>query len=84
MPQFREGTSISIAWVLRAGLWDCLSGLHKWPHGFDKDQDWLPQAAQVIRGGMAEHARIARSQGIPPEEHIRRIVTNAGRVHSLL
>ena len=73
-----QGRSTSAPWLLRAGLLDCLSRLHKWPHGLGKKQEWLTQATQAVRDIMAQHVRDARNQGITPEERVRRALSFPG------
>ena len=58
--------------MVHAGLLDCLAGLHEWPHGFDKDQEWLSQATQVFCDITAQHVRDAQSQGTPIREHLHK------------
>ena len=73
-----------VPWMLLAGMVDCLIQLHKWPHGLDGNlEKWLPQATQVITGIMDKHARVARNQGISPQEHVRKLLDFPGCVHAL-
>ena len=74
-----EGGNMYKSCVLCPGLVDCLTGLHKWPHGLDaKEEKWLPQATQVTRDIMEKHARDARNRGISPHEHVRKILDAPG------
>ena len=64
--------------MLLTGLLECLTRLHEWQHGLDKEKEWLPQATQVIRDIMAQHARDARTRGITPEEHVCKVIAVPG------
>ncbi|CAL5227138.1 g10049 [Coccomyxa viridis] len=64
--------------VLFYGMLECLSRLHRWPHGLDKGAKWLTQATQLVRNITAQLARDAGRLGRRPERHIHIVLTVPG------
>ncbi|CAL5223135.1 g5600 [Coccomyxa viridis] len=59
-------------------LLECLLKEHKWPTGSDEDLEWLGQAMRLLRQLLMQHARRARDQGTPLDQHIGKILAFPG------
>lgn len=62
--------------LLHAGVLELLLRLHTWPRGLEAE--WYSQIRQLLVSITTQYSKAAHDQGIPPEEHVRKIVAVSG------